>query len=142
VPLDRVGGHYGEWIPKQPAARVLVTAAGGASLLDRVLRPGESVDLPGGGSIRLAGIGWYSRLSLVDDPTIPLIYGAMVLAMLGLTLALVARQQLLVATVIEGPDGVALAMNVRLWRNVPASRGEIESELVRALGSAEKGTMS
>lgn len=142
VPLDRVGDHYGEWIPKKPAARVRVISGSGALLLDGVVHPGESLALPGGGAVRLLGIGWYSRLSLVDDPTIPFIYGAMIVAMLGLTLSLVARQQVLVATAMERPDGVVLAMNLRVWRNAPASRGEIERELVRALGSAEKEEMS
>jgi cytochrome c biogenesis protein ResB len=140
VPLDRVGNHYGEWIPRQPAARVVVTSGDGTPLLDRVVHPGESVAMPGGGSIRLVGIGWYSRLSLVDDATIPFIYGAMIVAMLGLTLSLVARQQVLVATAIQGPDGVTLAMNIRVWRNARASRAEIERELTRALGGEGTGS--
>jgi hypothetical protein len=121
---------------------VLVTSSGGTVLLDHLLRQGEEVALPGGGSIRLAGIGWYSRLSLVDDPTIPLIYAAMIVAALGLTMTLVFRQQLVLATYVEGPDGSILAMRLRLWRNTSTSRGEIESALARALQSHEKESMS
>lgn len=138
VPLDRVGGQYGEYIPKQPRARVMVVSADGTSLLDRTLLPGESVTLPGGGGVRLVGIGWYSRLSLVDDPTIPIIYAAMALAMLGLTLSVSFRQQLLVAAVLDGSGGARLAVDVRLWRNVPTSAGEIKDALVQALGPKEE----
>jgi cytochrome c biogenesis protein ResB len=137
VPLDRVDGHYGEWIPKQPAARVVLISGDGATLLDSMVHQGEQVAIPGGGAVRLVGIGWYSNLAITDDPTIPFIYGSMVVAMLGLTLTVVARQQLLVAAVVEGPDGPKLAMRLRLWRNESSSRGEIERELTRALGGVD-----
>jgi hypothetical protein len=142
VPLDRAGSGFGEWVPKQPSVHVVVRSADGATLVDSIVRAGEDVGLPGGARLRLIGIGWYSRLSLVDDPTIPFIYGAMVIAMLGLTMTVVFRQQLLVACVVEGPDGPRLAVRMRLWRNVPTNRAEIESELTRALGSDEKGSVS
>ena len=142
VPLDRVDGRYGEWIPKQPSARVLVTASDGTVMLDRVVRQGDSVAMPGGAAVRLTSVGWYSRLSLVDDPSIPFIYAAMFVAALGLTLSVAARQQLLVATAIEGPGGARLAMDVRMWRNAPTNRTEIESELAKALGADKKGTLS
>jgi len=143
VPLDRVeGGGYGEWVPKQRTARVLVTTADGRPLLDRVVRSGEDVVLPGGGMFRLLGIGWYSRLSLVDDPTIPLIYATMIIAVLGLSLTLVARQQIVLATVIQRPEGPVLAVRLRLWRNTSTNRSEIENELTRALQADEKESMS
>ncbi len=138
VPLDRYGGGYGEWIPQKPSAHLVVTDAQGAPLLDRVLHPGEEVSLPGGGAVRLLDVDWYSRLSLVDDSTIPLIYMAMVIAMIGLSMTLFFRQQLLVATADEGPDGTKLLVKMRLWRNVPTNRAEIETELVRALSGNEK----
>jgi hypothetical protein len=138
VPLDRANGNFGEWIPAQPKARVVVRSAGDSVLQDRVVTPGQPLALPGGGSIRLDGIGWYSRLALTDDPTIPLVYASMVLAALGLTLTLVARQQIVAATVVQESDGLKLVLQLRLWRNVPTDRGEIERELVRALGRDEK----
>jgi cytochrome c biogenesis protein ResB len=142
VPLDRVGGRYAEWIPSKRTARVLVTTAKGKPLLDRVVRPDEVLALPGGGAVRLLGIGWYSRLSLVDDPTIPFLYATMIVAMLGLTMTLVFRQQLVIATFLKRPDGPVLAVRVRLWRNTSTNRGEIENALAGALRSDEKGSMS
>lgn len=142
VPLDRVKGGYGEWVPKKPTARVLVTSAQGKQMLDRTVRSGEDVVVPGGGTFRLLGVGWYSRLSIVDDPTIPLIYAMMIIAMLGLTMTLVFRQQIVVATFLEGSDGPVLAVRLRLWRNVPTNRSEIEDGLARALRSGDKESMS
>jgi cytochrome c biogenesis protein ResB len=143
VPLDRVpAGGYGEWIPEQPKAKVLLEDGTGTTLFDGVLVEGQTGALAGGGGIRLAGIGWYSQLSIVDDPSIPFVYASMIAAMLGLTLSLVSRQQLVAATTVEGPDGLRLAMNVRTWRNVPTSREEIERELAAALGSEQEGAVS
>jgi len=139
VPLDTVGSGYGEWIPASPSARFTVTDANNTVLVDKVVRPDEDLALPGGGSLRLLGIGWYSRLSVVDDPTIPYIYAAMLIAMLGLTMTVVLRQQLVLAAVVDGPDGAVLALRLRLWRNVPTSRSEIEQELRAALGGTDDG---
>jgi len=140
VPLDRSGDGFGEWIPKEPSARVVVATAEGKPLVGRVLRPGEDLALPGGGAVRLLGIGWYSRLSIVDDPTIPFIYAAMVAALLGLSSTAVFRQQLIVAGFRERPDGPVLALRLNLWRNVPTDRAEIERELRTALGGGGGAT--
>jgi hypothetical protein len=134
VPLDKRNGQFGEWIPAVPRAHIIVYDAGGATLLDTVVKPGGSVQLPGGSSLKLLGIGWYARLSIVDDWTTPYIYAAMILALLGLSVSLLARQQLVLAAVVDGPDGPALALRMRLWRNVPATRAEIEAALAAALG--------
>jgi cytochrome c biogenesis protein ResB len=140
VPLDRRGDVWVRGIPKNPTARLVVTSPDDKPVLDRVIRPGEELALPGGDTLRLDGIEYYARLSVVDDWTIPLLYVGLVAAMVGLTIAVVARQQIVLATVIEGPDGVKLAATVRLWRNASSSRSEIEGELAQALSEVEKGS--
>ena len=142
VPLDRSAGRFDEWIPQQPRAHVVVTSVDGTQVLDQTIKPGEVATLPGGAGLKLLGIGWYSALGVVDDWTTPLLYAFMVVAMGGLAVTVLVRQQLLVATVVEEPDGAKLVMNVRLWRNASTNRGEIESELARALGGDEKGGTS
>jgi hypothetical protein len=98
------------------------------------------VSLPSGDSLRLDALDYYARLSIVDDGSIPLLYVALALAMVGLTMAVMVRQQIVLATVIETPEGVTLAVRVKLWRNSPTSRSEIEAELTRALAGPEKGS--
>ena len=134
VPLDRVGGALVRRIPTQPAVRVVATGPDGAKVLDAIVPEGATVALPTGDSLRLDGIGYYARLSLVDDGSIPLLYAALIVAVLGLTLAVAARQQIVMAVVIEEPAGTKLALKMRLWRNASSSRSEIESELALALG--------
>ena len=133
VPLDKRGGQFGEWIPSVPRAHIVVYALNGATLVDTVIKTGEATQLPGGGSLRLLGIGWYARLSIVDDWTTPFIYAAMSIALLGLSISLLARQQIVLAAVVDGPDGPTLALRMRLWRNVPTTRAEIEAALAAAL---------
>jgi hypothetical protein len=60
--------------------------------------------------------------------------------MVGLTITVVARQQIVSATVIETLDGAKLAVRMRLWRNASSSRSEIESQLTQALNGVEKGS--
>jgi cytochrome c biogenesis protein ResB len=140
VPLDRNGDAFFQEVPRKPMARVAVTSADGQTVLDRLVSPGGEVALPSGDTLRITGIGYYARLQVVDDWTIPLLYVGLVVAMIGLTITVVARQQILMATVMEAPDGVRLAIRVRLWRNASSSRAEIESELTRALGGEGTGS--
>jgi cytochrome c biogenesis protein ResB len=140
VPLDRVDGGLAGRLPEVPAARVLVTSPDGTTVLDRVLHPGEELALPTGGALRLAALGYYARLQVVDDPSIPFLYAGLAVAAIGLGVAAFARQQILSAAVVATPDGPRLAVRVRLWRNASSSRGEIETELARALDRVEKGS--
>ncbi len=117
VPLERVGGQFDKALPEDPTARIVVTSPDGESLVDRIVSPGEEVALPVGDSLRVDSIGYYARLKVVDDwSTIPL-YACLAVATIGLTIAFVTRQQIVLATVIDGPEGAKLAVRVRLWRN-------------------------
>ena len=140
IPLDPRGdGTYGEWIPKDPAAHIVLEDGAGTILFDGIVRKGESAALNGGGSVTLLDIGWYTHLALVDDPSIPAVYAAMVLALFGLTLSLASRQQLIAAAVNTGEDGRSLTVMTRLWRNVPTDRAEVERVLTEALGTTPEG---
>jgi hypothetical protein len=140
VPLEGAAGQFVQALPQDPTARVVVTSMDDEPLLDSVVSPGEEVALPIGDSLRVDSIGYYARLKLVDDwSTIPL-YACLAAATIGLAIAFVARQQIVLATVIDGPDGLRLAVRLRLWRNESSSRSTVERELTSALGGVEKGS--
>jgi hypothetical protein len=140
VPLDGASGQFDKGLPENPAARVVVTSMDDELLVDRIVSPGEEVALPIGDSLRVDSIGYYARLKVVDDwSTIPL-YACLAAATIGLTIAFVTRQQIVLAAVIDGPEGARLAVRVRLWRNESSSRSAVESELARALSQVEKGS--
>jgi cytochrome c biogenesis protein ResB len=136
VPL---GGRAGQWVvPSELVARVVVITPEGGVVLDRAVKPGERIALPTGGMLRLDSLGYYARLSVVDDQSIPLLAVALAIAMVGLTITVVARQQSIRATVVQDAAGVKVAVALRLWRNVPTDRAEIEDELAAALRGAEE----
>jgi hypothetical protein len=142
VPLDGASGQFDKALPEDPTARVVVTSMDDEALVDRIVSPGEEVALPTGDSLRVDSIGYYARLQVVDDwSTIPL-YACLAAATIGLTIAFMARQQIVLATVIDGPEGARLAVRLRLWRNESSSRGAVERELARALGRIDQGSAS
>lgn len=138
VPLDRVEGGFAGRLPKDPRATIAVTSAEGAPVLEKEVRPGDELVLPDGRRLRLLDLGYYARLQLVDDPSIPLLYLGLAVAMTGLGIATLTRQQIVAAALIETADGPRLAVRMRLWRNVATSRSEIRSELVQALSAIEE----
>lgn len=143
VPLDAAeGGGLAARLPGAPRARVVITDAGGEAALDETIEPGEGVPLPGGGVLGLADVGYYARLQLVDDPSIPLLYAAAIVAMLGLGAATLVRQMWLLAWIAEEDGACVLKIRMRLWRALTTSRSEIEAELARALGPADEGSAS
>lgn len=143
VPLDRhKGGGFVGRLPEDPRARVVILNAANEPVLDQTLHTDETVELPSGGTLKLLGVDYYARLQLVDDPSIPLLYAAAVVAMIGLGVATLVRQQVLVAWVAEEAGETTLRVRMRLWRALTTSRSEIESELRLALGPAEEGSAS
>lgn len=138
VPLDQTdAATYGEWIPKNPTAQVHLADGAGVVLADGIVGLGRDLPITNGGLIRLVDVGWYSRLVAVDDPTIPFVYGTMVLALLGLTMSLAGPQRVLVAAAEDSEAGSQLYLRLRLWRNNPATREELEEVLSAALRTPE-----
>jgi cytochrome c biogenesis protein ResB len=138
VPLEEADGGWSNQVPHNPSVRVVVTSRDGATVVDRVVQLGDTLAVPGSTGLRVDNVLYYARLQVVDDWTIPLLYGGLVVALVGLSIATLARQQIVLATVVETPDGVRLVAKVRLWRNSSSSRSEMESELTAALGGADK----
>ena len=118
------------------------TGSDGTTVVNQVIRPGQQIKLPDGDTLQLDSVEYYARLAVVDDWSIPLLYLGLIVAFIGLGITVIARQQMILATVIDGPDGPRLVARVRLWRNASSSRSEIETELTRALREKDKGSTS
>ncbi|MHB1137043.1 MAG: cytochrome c biogenesis protein ResB [Coriobacteriia bacterium] len=135
VPLIPEHGQFVEWLPKDAPAHIMVNSEDGAALVDAVVEQGESVALPGDQRLQVVEVGWYSRLSVVDDWTVPFVYGWMILAALALSVTTFTRQEYVVVAALEGAEGAGLALRMRLWRHSPTTRNEITEALTRALDS-------
>jgi len=142
VPLDRNDGEFNSWIPAEPTARIIVTSENGEPILDGLLAPGEELALPIGASIRLETISVYSRLTLVDDWTVPFIYAAMVVAIIGLTASVAARQQLVLLAVVGEPGQLRVVARLRFWRNASADIREVRDLLTERLTIDQRGAGS
>lgn len=132
VPLDRVDGGFA--LPQERKAHVVLSSPDGSPAIDSSVSQGDIVTLPWGDRLKVASVGYYVRLSVVDDWSIPALYAALALAFIGLTATLVSRQQIVVVSVAEGPDGPRLVARLHLSRNAATNRSEIEGALTQVLG--------
>ena len=133
VPLIAENGAFVEWLPKDAPARIVAESVDGEALIDELVNQGEAVELPGGFQLGVVDVGWYSRLSVVDDWTVPFVYMWMILGALALSVTTFTRQMYVVIASVEGPTGTSLAVRMRLWRHASTTRSEITEALGRAL---------
>lgn len=106
---------------------------GHASLAEAVLKPGETIHLPGGGLLRLYSLPYWTRLHGNHDPAIGLAYFGFALALLGAALTYgVVWVDEMVAIIPEG-DMERVVVALRPHRFAPLFRDRFE-RLVREHG--------
>jgi hypothetical protein len=99
------------------AAFVVRPANGGPPVASGTLSAGEELPLPDGSRLRLLGVGYYARLSVVDDPSIPLVYALLFVALAGMCVSILGRQSLAVVGVVESETGRrTVSVWFRDWR--------------------------
>lgn len=99
------------------ATVVLSNQSTGSTVASRTLGVGDAVTLPDGSALRLLGVGYYARLSVVDDPSIPLVYALLFIALAALGVSVLGRQSLAVAIVREPEPGIRVVdVWFRDWR--------------------------
>ncbi len=99
--------------PVVPRARFVLRAEGDGSVVaDKTLAVGEEIELPNGLRLRLLGVENYARLSVVDDPSIPLVYALLAVTLAAVTVSILGRQSLAVAAVRLDDDG---SRRVDVW---------------------------
>lgn len=115
---------------KNSPPRVRVQAGDGAQPVE--LDKGSSMPL-GTGSVRLASVSEYARLSIVDDPSVYPMYVVFALATLGLAFAIIWPPRKMWILVQQTDEGVTLRAVVRQpSRNptlVPSVRDRLEALL-------------
>jgi cytochrome c biogenesis protein ResB len=138
IPLDRRGSNVLHLVPKSPAAEVRVTETGGSTVASSTVPVGDAVDLPDGSRLRLVSVGYYARLSVVNDPTVPAVYLALLMGLIGMSVALFARQRAVIVRVSQSAGQATLEVTARLWRNAGMTAAELKSVLVDAAGPFTK----
>lgn len=118
VPLNQLEVSSGS--PRTADRRatfVLRPEGGGPVVAEKTLSVGEEIELPDGSKLRLLGVGNYARLSVVDDPSIPLVYALLVVALAAVSVAILGRQSLAVVAVRSDETGLRVVdVWFRDWR--------------------------
>jgi hypothetical protein len=132
VPLDKVGGQFVERIPSHPRATVVIESTDGRRIAERDLAVGQEVRLPGGSGLRLDAVRYYARLSVYDDRSLPALFLAICVGLLGLSASLLGQKRAVAIVAVDDSEGTHLAVWYRDWRRGSSGCHEFE-ELVRAL---------
>jgi cytochrome c biogenesis protein ResB len=122
-------------LPRRPEAIVRFVAADGSLIGTDTLKVNDAFKFADGSALRFVGANYYARLSVVSDASVPALYTALMLALVGVTIALLFSQKALVATVSDDVDGAQVAVMVRTWRHGGAGASEIQQALLRAFES-------
>ncbi len=115
----------------------MTSAEDGAEVASGRVGLNQGVGLPDGSTVRFVGIDHYARLSVVDDWTVPLLYIVLLIAVLGVTVALLGRQRLIVVAAHESESGTVVSVTLRAWRFAGFDRDSLEVMLRACLAAPE-----
>ena len=140
IPLKAADGAAETSVTEFKAAFVLRLEGGDSVIAERTLSVGDEIELPDGSKLRLLGVSNYSRLSVVDDPSIPLVYALLVVALIAVSVSILGRQSLAVAAVrVDETGSCSVDIWFRDWR-ANKIRTEQAEEAVRDALSAQTAT--
>ncbi len=124
TPALRVRYAEGAGDPRAPGAAEISVAEG------------ESVTLPGGVRLSADRLTSYARLAVVDDWSVPFIYGLFVTGVLGLAVAILAPPSAAWVLMVDGRSGPAWHVVVTGWRAQPDARERVCRALEKAGGTS------
>jgi len=130
IPLD-ITGDVAPWVvPAEPRVawtRIVdgVEATGTVGL-------GESIDVGGGATLRLDDVGYYARLSVVDDWSVYPLYAVLAIAVIGLALALLLPPKAVWVMLVESERGTSLHARTRQPRSELVFASAVGDVLCRA----------
>jgi len=140
VPLEKRDGRFIQAVPDPARATFALQPAGGGPRVTETLIPGQELPLPNGSRLRLVGVGYYARLSVVDDPSIPLVYALLIVALIGVSVSILGRQSLAVVVSREREGGGArVDVWFRDWRSNVARTAQAEAAIRAAVSSGADG---
>jgi cytochrome c biogenesis protein ResB len=135
VPVKQAEGTAEASDSADPKATfVLRPEGGGLVIAEKTLSVGEEIDLPDGSKLRLLGVNNYARLSVVDDPSIPLVYALLAIALVAVSASILGRQSLATVVVSRHDDGTrTVDVWFRDWRANKVRTEQAQEALREAL---------
>lgn len=131
IPLDRVRGGCVPALPREQ--RIDWVATGATGNRSGTVRPGERFEPFPGFALTVADVGYYSRLSVVDDWSVYPMYAVFVLAVLALTVALFAPYREAAVLIERGAETTVLRVRVRQARKDLGFERRVQGSIGRAL---------
>lgn len=121
-------------VPASPKVRLkAVDASTQEPLAEGVLGVGDAIELLDGSALRLERVGYYVRLSVVDDWSVPVLYGLLVLAVVLASVAILGRPIVAVVAAVEDGDPGELAVWIRGFKTGDTRHLIIRDAVVRAV---------
>ena len=96
---------------------------------------GEPLELPGGELLIVEDVGFYARLSIADDWSVPYLYLLFALTTITVTVAVLVPHRRVLVLWHEGPGGAALHVDARHSRGSPVFAARVEGALRSAVGA-------
>ncbi len=111
LPKDPLGGAGA-----QSRAQLETAPVGSSDFGPAVIVPvGETLDLSGGRRLRVVSVSDWARVSVANDWSVPYVYGLLILATLGLTVAVLVPARRASVLLVETPEGRSL--HVGTWHD-------------------------
>lgn len=135
VPARDRNGMLPRLLPPNPVAAVSADLSDGSHVSQRLAR-GEEMQLAQGWKLKVSDISYYARLSVVRDWSVPWIYALLLVATVGLVLAILVPYRAVWLRLDESADGVAVRAVAVQHRRDAYFREAIVAALEQAAGAA------
>lgn len=129
VPLGRDGLPVAQ-VPTSPVS-IIETAAAGTGRYGRpvTLELGQATPLPRGQYLRFVGADDWVKVTVVNDWSVPFIYGLMVLAWVGMGVSMFVAPRRVLVGIVDGDEGLSLHVTVWHARRDPVFRRRVIAAL-------------
>ncbi|MCX8007698.1 MAG: cytochrome c biogenesis protein ResB [Coriobacteriia bacterium] len=134
IPLDSRGGACVPAVPREP--RIEWRAEGEAGVRSGVAKPGATFEPLPGVVLEAGEVGYYARLSVVDDWSVFPLYAVFVLATAALAVAVFAPFREALVTVEREDDGAMAFVFVRHSRRDPSFGQRVLREIEKSAGAS------
>ncbi len=115
-------------LPADPRVRLGLTDARTGEVVSAELGVGETIETPAG-TLRVEHLGYYARLSIVEDRTVPIVYALLTIASIAVGVALLVPHRS-VLVLLAGESGARrLHVSVRGGRQDPDFAGRVRDAL-------------
>lgn len=128
-----------DWSASESRALLETSAVGAPDFGPAVIVPeGSTLELPGGGRLRVVEVTDWARVSVANDWSVPYVYASLILATLGLAVAVLVPARRVSVLLVE--EGEARFLHVGTWheKRDPEFKRRVVGAVVAAVTEPEE----